>query len=163
MTASRARRVVPLAALAVLLVLVLVGAIVRAQRAPAFADLAGVRLGMTVRDVRARFDALGPGQWESRVGQDVILSWKPTPDTRGGPLAATFEFHLGILMAIRAELPPGDRAAKGSPFELTDAAVVVRDHERGNDKPGAVRLTAIARSCPIHAQEAAELVRKQGH
>ena len=155
MTTPRARRFVPLAAVVVLLALVLVGAVVRARNtSTGFSDLAGVRLGMTVRDVRARFDALGRGEWESRVDKDVILTWKPSDTTRGGPLAATFEFHLGILMAIRAELPPGDRAAKGPPFELTDAAVVVRERAPSS----AIKLTAIARSCPLHAEESARLV-----
>jgi len=159
MSSARARRFVPLAAIVVLLALVLVGAVVRARNnGSGFSELAGVRLGMTVRDVRARFDALGRGEWESRVDKDVILTWKPTEATRGGPLAATFEFHLGILMAIRAELPPGDRTAIGAPFELSDSTVVVRE----TLPSGAVKLTAIARSCPLHADESARVVQSRG-
>jgi hypothetical protein len=150
---ARRRRFFVVAAACLLVGLVVVGAIARARQAP-FAGLDGVRLGMTVRDVRVRFDAVGPGHWESRVGDDVVLTWKPAPETHTGPIAATFEFHLGILMAIRAELPPGEPAAKGAPFELSDSTVVVREPQ----PVGTVHLTAIARSCPVHANEARSLI-----
>lgn len=150
------RRALPIAALVVLLVLVVVGVVARSRQGNAIADLGGVRLGMSVPNVRARFDALGGGQWTSKVGDDVILTWAPTANTRGGPLAATFEFHLGILMAIRADLTPGDRAASGPAWELSDSAVIVRE----KDGAGVVHLTAIARSCPIHKDEAQRLVEK---
>ncbi|MBK6697677.1 MAG: hypothetical protein IPG50_36650 [Myxococcales bacterium] len=148
--------IAPAIAAAVLLVLLLAGALLRG-RSSTFTELRGVRLGMTVRDVRARFDATGLGQWDTRVGDDLILSWRPTDATRDGPIAATFEFHLGVLMAIRADVPKGDPAARGSDFELSDSAVIVRDRTA----EGPVRLTVIARSCPIHRKEAADLVQQR--
>jgi hypothetical protein len=141
---------------AVLLLGLIVGGVVIAKERSStrgFGEVDGVRLGMTVRDLRARFGA-GAGRWDSEVGDDIVLRWTPTPDAHGGPLAAQFEFHMGILMAIRADLPPGDLAAKGAPFELSDAIVVVRDPTPA----GAVHVTVVARSCPIHAKEADRLV-----
>lgn len=154
-----AKRWIAIVAAALLAALVVVGALAKSRSAATRGELHGVRLGLTVRDVRARFDAAGAGQWESTVTDDMVLKWKPGADARGGPLAAQFEFHMGLLMAIRADLPPGDPAAKGPPFELSDSAVVVREKA----PTGAVHLTAIARSCPIHAKEAQSLVSAHEH
>ncbi len=84
----------------------------------------------------------------------MVLRWKPTTDARGGPLAAQFEFHMGLLMAIRADLTPGDVAANGPAFELSESTVVVREATPA----GPVHLTVIARSCPTHAKEAERFV-----
>ena len=152
---GRMKKLVPVVAALVLGALVVVGLVAKNRaQSRALGDLHGVRLGMTVRDVRARFDAVGVGQWESTVTDDMILKWRPGPDARSDPSSAQFEFHMGLLMAIRADLPPGDAAATGSPFELSDSAVVTREPTPN----GLVHLTAIARSCPIHAKEADALV-----
>lgn len=147
------------AGILLLLLVIVVGLVIAKKRSSAaFGELRGVRLGMTVRDVRARFDTTGAGAgaWESYVGDDgLVLRWKPTTDARGGPLAARFEFHMGIVMAIRADLAPGDTAAIGPTFELSESTVVVREPTPA----GPVHLTVIARSCPTHAKEAERFVR----
>src|SRR3954453_15062026 len=69
----------------------------------------GVRLGMSPRDVRDRFDGGGEGAWQTKVGggagasDDTVLEWS----ARGEKSRATrrrFEFHLGMLVAVRAHL-----------------------------------------------------------
>lgn len=150
-----ARRWLIRAGLLFLLAAIAIGLVIAKKRSTsAFGNLHGVRLGMTVRDLRARFDTAGAGQWESVVADDMVLRWKPATDARGGPLGAQFEFHMGILMAIRADLALGDAAANGPPFELSESTVVVREPTPA----GPVHLTVIARSCPTHAKEAERLV-----
>ncbi len=74
--------------------------------------LPGVRLGMSPRDIRDRFDEGGQGTWQTKVGggagasDDTVLEWTATsPQSRA--TQARFEFHLGMLVAIRAHLREG--------------------------------------------------------
>lgn len=161
------RRRAGLAALAAVLVLVTLAALGVLFRphggSASLGDLHGVRLGMTVRDVRSRFDVAGAGTWSSEVGDDMVLEWKPGPDARGVPLFARFEFHMGIVMAMRADLPACDPAASGPDFELSDTTVVVRERSATTaSHPDSVHLTVIARSCPTHAKEAERIVQSHG-
>jgi hypothetical protein len=67
---------------------------------------------------------------------------------------ARFEFHLGMLVAIRAQTaeapPPGER------ISTTPASVSVR---RAAPSGGTERVI-LARDCPTHKEEAAGLVAK---
>ena len=115
-------------------------------------DFYGVRLGMTPSDVRDRFD-LGPqGTFQLTQGADPRLDWTPAVAPR--PVAsARFEFHSGMLVAIRAKVDPRSPAGQGPRISYTPTIVSARD-------PGAdaVALTVLSRDCPTHKEEATRLV-----
>jgi hypothetical protein len=105
----------------------------------------GVRLGMTAQDVRARFDETGSFGSD---GEALTLA-TPGPDVA----SARFEFHRGVLVAVRASTvrPPmgleaGARYSPGAVADVTKA-----------DNGFAFRW--IARDCPAHAAEAETLVK----
>jgi hypothetical protein len=115
-----------------------------------------VKLGMAPGDVRDRFEPGGPGTWQTSLGKvadDTAIEWKAT-DGSAKIREARFEFHLGMLVAVRATSneppPPGEK------ISTTPASVTVR---RAAPSAGGVTETAIlARDCPTHKDEAASLV-----
>ena len=115
-------------------------------------DVPGVRLGMSPRDVRDRFRPGGEGTWKSGVsptGDDTALDWQGSGTSITG---ARFEFHLGMLVAVRATLNP---AVSGPPsFAATPRTVKV--YRRSGDRREFVLL---ARDCPTHREEAEGLAR----
>jgi hypothetical protein len=119
--------------------------------------LPNVRLGMAPRDVRARFEPGGAGAWQTSVGagDDTVLEW-----TARDPAArvehARFEFHLGMLVAVRARLREGEGSGKGEQVQATPRTVTVR-RPAPADAPGATELTVLARDCPTHKEEAETL------
>jgi hypothetical protein len=120
----------------------------------------GVRLGMSPRDVRDRFDGGGAGAWQTKVGggagasDDTVLEWSASGDkTRA--TRARFEFHLGMLVAVRAHLREGVPATR---VDLTPRTVTVRTPEAGGTD-----VTILARDCPTHHDEAEALAAKAGH
>ncbi len=119
--------------------------------------LPGVRLGMAPRDVRDRFDAGGEGGWRALVGggagasDDTVVEWSAKGD-RSRVSHARFEFHLGMLVAVRAHLrePMGEARTDVTPKTVT----VVTPAAGGTD------VTMLARDCPTHHDEAESLVAK---
>lgn len=116
--------------------------------------LPGVRLGMSPRDIRDRFDEGGQGTWQTKVGggagasDDTVLEWTATsPQSRA--TQARFEFHLGMLVAIRAHLREGIPAER---VESTPKTVTVRTPQGGGTE-----VTLLARDCPTHHEEAESL------
>jgi hypothetical protein len=65
-----------------------------------------VRLGMAPRDVRDRFHPPNgdPGAWQTALGagDDTVLEWTAR-DPQSTIREARFEFHLGMLVAMRAK------------------------------------------------------------
>lgn len=113
----------------------------------------GVRLGMTPGDVRARFQpprgADGPASWRSVPGGEGTLEYSvPSRDVPN----VRFEFHSGMLVAVRATLEPGDSASRGARRDLHPGSVLVRA-PRGS----AVEVTWLSRDCPTHKLEADRL------
>ena len=114
----------------------------------------GVRLGMSPRDVRDRFDPGGSGAWQTKVGggpgatDDTVLEWTATADATRAT-TARFEFHLGMLVAVRAHLRAG---AAGERIDLTPKTVTVRTPQGGGSD-----VTVLARDCPTHHDEAESL------
>jgi hypothetical protein len=105
----------------------------------------GVKLGMTAQDVRARFDESGSFRSES----EALTLTTPGKDVT----TARFEFHRGILVAVRASTarPPmglesGARYSSGAVVEVSKAN-------------NAFAFRWIARDCPAHAEEAETLLR----
>jgi hypothetical protein len=107
---------------------------------------------MTPEQVRERFDAQGAGCWRTEVrGTELALIRWP-----GGGLdrEARFEFHLGMLVALRLDLPEDAPEAAGPAVETRSGSVVARRR----DEPGRVRVSVLARDCPTHAEEVARIL-----
>lgn len=122
--------------------------------------LPSVRLGMSPRDVRERFQAGGEGSWHTSVGadNDTILEWVAKDDA-AAYRDARFEFHLGMLVAIRA------RAAQtegGEQVSTTARTVTVRRPLAGDEGSG-TSITVLARDCPTHKDEAERLAARSEH
>ncbi len=109
----------------------------------------GVKLGMTPGDVRARFTAPS-GAWRATSGSEMVLDY--SPDTGDAP-KVRFEFHSGMLVAVRATLTANDAAAGGQRRELTPGSVLVREPAAA----GRVSLVWLSRDCPTHKDEATRL------
>lgn len=115
-------------------------------------DFYGVRLGMVPRDVRDRFHA-GAGTFTSEAAKDdYAIRWTKDPGAVASVDLATFEFHMGSLVAVRADLPASEAFAQGEPLVVTKSAVLARDR-----KGDAVHVDLLARDCPTHAAEAKKL------
>jgi hypothetical protein len=114
--------------------------------------LPNVKLGMSPRDVRDRFAVGEQGAWQTsfpeRAGDDTVLDWS---SGSGAYDRARFEFHLGMLVAVRAHT----RTASDERVDVTAKTVTARRPapEGGTD------LTVLARDCPTHHDEAELLVR----
>ena len=117
----------------------------------------GVRLGMSPRDVRDRFDPSGPGAWQTKVGggpgasDDTVLEWTASSEASRAT-TARFEFHLGMLVAVRAHLREPVGAER---VELTPKIVTVRSPQGGGSD-----VSMLARDCPTHHEEAESLASK---
>ena len=117
----------------------------------------GVRLGMAPRDVRDRFEGGADGSWQTKVGggagasDDTVVEWSANGD-RGRVSHARFEFHLGMLVAVRAHLREGIGEARieSTPKTVTVVTLVA----------GGTDVTMLARDCPTHHDEAESLVAK---
>lgn len=114
--------------------------------------LPSVRLGMAPRDVRERFQPGGQGTWQTRIGpgDDTALEWSSNDPATKVP-SARFEFHLGMLVAVRARVadPP-----HGEQVDKTARTVTLK-------KPapeGGTSVVVLARDCPTHKEEADALV-----
>ena len=113
-----------------------------------------VRLGMAPRDVRERFQPGGEGSWQTALGtgDDTVLEWT-SRDARSPVAQARFEFHLGMLVAIRARL---NETVSREDVSATPKTVTLRSpaHE------GGTTVTVLARDCPTHKDEAESLASK---
>lgn len=129
------------------------------RRETASETLPGVRLGMAPRDVRDRFDGGGEGSWQTKVGggagasDDTVVEWNATGD-RSRVAHARFEFHLGMLVAVRAHLRDGDVKGEARVEATPKTVTVVTPSASGTD------VTLLARDCPTHHEEAESLAAK---
>ncbi|MBX3205363.1 MAG: hypothetical protein KF764_09855 [Labilithrix sp.] len=107
-----------------------------------------VRLGMAPRDVRERFQPGGEGAWQTALGagDDTVLEWT-SRDARSPVAAARFEFHLGMLVAIRARL---NETVSREEVSATPKTVTIKAPAR----EGGASVTVLARDCPTHKDEA---------
>lgn len=113
-----------------------------------------VRLGMAPRDVRERFQPGGEGSWQTALGSgdDTVLEW--TARDAASPVAqARFEFHLGMLVAIRARL---NQTVSREDVSATPKTVTLKAPAR----EGGMSVTVLARDCPTHKDEAESLASK---
>jgi uncharacterized protein YcfJ len=112
-----------------------------------------IKLGMAPRDVRERFASGEQGNWQTsfpeRANDDTVLDWSsPTAHFD----RARFEFHLGMLVAIRAHERD---ASSAEVISATPKTVTVRAPSEGGTE-----ITVLARDCPTHHDEAESLARK---
>ena len=145
--------------LVLVLVLVLVLGCSR-DEAAATETFPGVRLGMSPRDVRDRFEGGAGGSWQSKIGggagasDDTVLEWNADDASKQARAShARFEFHLGMLVAIRAHLREPIGSEK---VDLTPKTVTVRAPQAGGTD-----VTILARDCPTHHEEAEALAAKR--
>ena len=114
-----------------------------------------VRLGMTPRDVRDRFDPSSTGAWQTSVGtgDDTVLEWT-SRDAAAKVARARFEFHLGMLVAIRARTAENEGSER---ISTTPKTVTVRRP----DPEGGTSVVVLARDCPTHKDEAESLASRK--
>lgn len=89
--------------------------------------------------------------WQTTLGSgaEAVLEWSARePGTRVE--RARFEFHLGMLVAIRARLRGGSPAER---IDATPKTVTVRRPALA----GETDVTVLARDCPAHHHEAEAL------
>jgi hypothetical protein len=116
----------------------------------------GVRLGMTPHDVRERLVTGGEGTWQTRVGaaaDDTALEWTAKDADKARVPHATFEFHLGMLVAVRAQV----RERTSAPAEESVATTPRTVTLRRATPSGVTDVTVLARDCPTHHEEAESL------
>lgn len=120
----------------------------------------GVRLGMAPRDVRDRFEGGAEGSWQTKVGggagssDDTVLEWS-AKDERSPTSHARFEFHLGMLVAVRAHQRERIAAQR---IDVTPKTVTLR--VPATVANGGTDVTILARDCPTHHDEAEALAAK---
>jgi hypothetical protein len=114
----------------------------------------GVRLGMTPSDVRARYALAGDFRASTTEGGEYLLDFSPTAPAEASVRSARFEFHLGLLVAVRAELTPEDPWASTEGVAVTESAV----RETTMQSADRVHVNLIARNCPTHADEVRRLL-----
>jgi len=119
----------------------------------------GAKLGMAPRDVRDRFDLAPLGAFKvTSPGDELILDWAPSHAGEGTVDSARFEFHAGMLVAVRANLASRDPDAAGPSLVTTKNALVARKTAQGVD------YTLMARDCPTHREEEKRLLQgAEGH
>jgi len=131
------------------------------SRADAAEVLPAIKLGMSPRDVRARFEPSTQGSWTTRIGSspgdDTILEWVAADTTSARITTAKFEFHLGMLVAIRAHLR---EPVAAEVIDLTAKTVTSRAPS-GPSGPGS-DLVILARDCPTHRDEAEAVASRSG-
>lgn len=113
----------------------------------------GVRLGMTPRDVRDRFEPEAGGAWRTSVApskDDTMLEWSaPAAAEKSKATTASFEFHNGMLVAVRTHLRETTSKER---IDSTARTVTLR-----TPKDGGTDVTLLARDCPTHHEEAESL------
>lgn len=115
-------------------------------------SLVGVKLGMAPRDVRERFVPGAEGTWQTTVGSaadDTAIEWVGKPGSRVEK--ATFEFHLGMLVAVRETTKGGGGTERVSATPKT----VTLTRAKGDE----TEVTILSRDCPTHHAEAENLAK----
>ena len=134
------------------------------QRSDNLTEFYGARLGMTASDLRRSFSLPGDFRVHSDgdASGELAVEWAPSAsETPASPvMSARFEFHQGLLVAIRADVIDAEQAemARTQPFVANAAAVLHRQAEATSpDSTSRVRITLLARDCPTHAEEVRQL------
>jgi hypothetical protein len=109
---------------------------------------------MAPRDVRERFHPGAEGTWQTGLGagDDTVLEWASRDPAASVP-DARFEFHNGMLVAIRARTKEQAPALSitSTPKTVTLKAPALE---------GGTKVVVLARDCPTHKDEAEALAAK---
>jgi hypothetical protein len=117
------------------------------------APVRGVRLGMTSESVREVFVDAAAGRWSSRPGcSGEALEWARTDARATATRWARFEFHRGLVVAIRLLADPTLPIARH--VDVTPAAIV--DVRPGAD--GSTSTTVLAVGCERHLAEVRQVL-----
>ena len=110
---------------------------------------------MSPRDVRDRFTPNEKGNWQTALGagDDTVLEWTAA-DPKAKVARARFEFHLGMLVAIRAKTSDPNASER---ISTTTKTVTVRKP----DPEGGTSIIVLARDCPTHKDEAESLASRK--
>lgn len=123
--------------------------------------LPAIKLGMSPRDVRARFETATQGSWTTKIGSspgdDTILEWVAADPASAKITTAKFEFHLGMLVAIRAHLR---EPVAAEVVDLTAKTVTSRAPSAASGSGS--DLVVLARDCPTHRDEAEAVASRSG-
>lgn len=108
---------------------------------------------MAPRDVRDRFRPGTEGNWQTALGtgDDTVLEWTAR-DPTSAVVQARFEFHLGMLVAIRART---NEVLRAEQVALTPKTVTMT-----SPVAGGATVTVLARDCPTHKVEAEAIASK---
>jgi hypothetical protein len=119
-------------------------------------EIHGVRLGMTAAEVQARFDAAPGGRWNAAPGcEGGALEWALSEGASPQhPRWARFEFHEGMLVAVRLRASGDDPSAKGDRLSSSAGAVLAREPLL----EGTVAIALLARGCPDQQDEIRQLI-----
>ena len=119
-------------------------------------EIHGVRLGMTATEVERRFDAAPEGRWNAAPGcEGGALEWAPSEGASPRhPRWARFEFHEGMLVAVRLRASGDDPNARGGRLSSTTGAVLAHEPLPG----GTVAIALLARGCPDQQDEIQQLI-----
>jgi hypothetical protein len=120
------------------------------SKGPAIDEMHGVRLGMTPAEVRARFEPEGTFSMTPGDEGELRLDWRAVGEQV--LTEARFEFHEGLLVAIRAK--HGAEATSVQRLEVSPWAVRVARVDANNR----AETLLLARGCPAHESEVQELL-----
>ena len=131
-----------------------------AAEAPSFY---GARLGQSASDLRRQLVPPVPGTFraaaDAPANGDLALEWfpdaGPIPSAAStAPRRARFEIHSGLVVAIRATLPPASPLSDGPRLSTTPVSVL----SRRENPDHSVSFSILARDCPTHAEEVRALL-----
>lgn len=111
----------------------------------------GARLGMSLSDVRTRFDI--PGSFHPRpAANGFALEFLGAE--RATVTSCTFEFHDGALVAIHADLTGADSLAEGPTLEHDEHVVRRRRFVSAHR----ALVDVISRTSPMHTAQVRQLM-----
>jgi hypothetical protein len=116
-------------------------------------DIRGVRLGLSLSDTRTRFQTPDAGVWSLQSSPEPVLEWSSGQGEASPVRRATFEFHNGMLMAIRLQVAATNPEAAGPELEVGATRVLHRQRQEG-----LATVTVLSRTCPTHAAEVRALL-----
>ena len=120
----------------------------------------GARLGMTASQLRQSFALADEGAFRAagNAGSEGELWLEWTPTQAASLAGARFEFHEGLLVAIRAELHDASEATRvaAEPVQLTEGTL--RHRALLTPDSARVRISILSRDCPTHAEEVRRLI-----
>src|SRR5512139_1359881 len=86
----------------------------------------GAHLGLTAAQLREDFQLVGEWAMSTDDAGGLTLTWAPSTVEHASPSSAIFEFHEGLLVAMRFRAPSSASIAVGDPLVVAPDAVLHR-------------------------------------